>query len=184
MSRPLRPRPPLPPLTARQVELAEAYVPLARAIARTYWSRWPHLREDIVAEAYWGLVQACIRYAGRVRFRTFARHRIRGAILDFLNPDGKARWRPGTADPLTYSLVPPVRGDEEDRDAVEFVVRMSRRLPAAHGRFLRLMYLVGLNKKETARLLGLSESRGHCLHDEAMAYLKSDLEEHRERLIG
>jgi RNA polymerase sigma factor (sigma-70 family) len=184
MSGPRRPRPPLPPLTARQAERVEAYVPLARTIAKRYWSRWIHLRDDIIAEAYWGLVQASIRYTGQVRFRTFARHRIRGAILDFLYPEGKTRWRPGTADMLTFAHVPQVWGDEQDRIGIEFVVRMSRRLPAAHGRFLRLMYLAGLNKKETARLMGLSESRGHYLHAEAMAYLKSDLEKHRERLIG
>jgi RNA polymerase sigma factor (sigma-70 family) len=184
MSGPRRPRPPLPPLTARQAERVEAYVPLARTIAKRYWSRWIHLRDDIIAEAYWGLVQASIRYTGQVRFRTFARHRIRGAILDFLNPEGKTQWRPGTADMLTLALVPRVRGDEQDRIAIEFVVRMSRRLPPAHGRFLRLMYLAGLNKRETARLMGLSASRGRYLHDEAMAYLKSDLEKHRERLIG
>jgi DNA-directed RNA polymerase specialized sigma subunit len=44
--------------------------------------------------------------------------------------------------------------------------------------------LRGTGSGETARLMGLSESRGHYLHAEAMAYLKSDLEKHRERLIG
>lgn len=183
------PRPAPRPLTAAQRRTVEDYLPLAYAIARPFWAGRPDRRDEIRGEAHWGLVQAVATYApgrpghdGRpVGFPRFARKRIRGAIIDHLRAGYRhrlARLNPFGPDVAGIAEGPPAL------EADDVVVRLSRRLPPLHGRFLRLMYRVGLNQGDTARLLGLSPSRGRLVHEAALCLLRSDLEENRERLIG
>lgn len=69
-------------------------MPLARAIALSYYLRCGKRRnlEDITGSAYYGLVQAMTAFRPErgVQPGTFARHRIRGAILDSMRVEPRA----------------------------------------------------------------------------------------------
>ena len=66
--------------------MIEAHIPLIRSVARQIHRRLPPSFEldDLVQSGVLGLIQAAEHYdaAGGASFDTFARHRVRGAILD------------------------------------------------------------------------------------------------------
>lgn len=72
-----------PPPPAPAIDPAE-YLGLAWDFALPYARRRPDLRDDLIAAAYLGLVEAARRYDGRVKFSTYAGHWIRREILDLL----------------------------------------------------------------------------------------------------
>lgn len=69
-------------------ELAERHLYLAAAVAREFQQRLPnHVSfDDLVGAGHVGLVEAAQRFnpTGGTSFSTFARHRVRGAIIDDL----------------------------------------------------------------------------------------------------
>ncbi len=70
-------------LTDEQRELAGRHVWLAKRIAADVARRRPGDAEEIECAAYAGLCDAALRYEpGRVKFATYAQHRIRGEIED------------------------------------------------------------------------------------------------------
>lgn len=82
-------------LDASQSQLVEQYYPLARAIACRIHQRLPSgvNLDDLVGAAIGGLVDAAERFDSTraVSFRTFAKHRIQGAVMDSLRA---ADWVP------------------------------------------------------------------------------------------
>jgi RNA polymerase sigma factor for flagellar operon FliA len=75
-------------LTAEQQLLMTEHLPLVRFIARRMHDRLPqHVpTEDLYSAGVVGLVDAAAKFdpSKRILFRTYAQHRIRGAILDSL----------------------------------------------------------------------------------------------------
>ena len=79
------------PLTPAQQDLAGDHLPLAYYLAHHHYATLPETvrrmvaREDIFGAAELGLCQAATSYRpGPVPFSRYARHRIAGAILDYL----------------------------------------------------------------------------------------------------
>lgn len=65
-------------------ELIIKFIPLAHNLAKKYSARFPRFRDDYMAAARLGLVQAANRFIPKKKtlFSTFAKRRIKGALLD------------------------------------------------------------------------------------------------------
>jgi DNA-directed RNA polymerase specialized sigma subunit len=85
-------------LTAEQQDLAATYMPMARALARPLKEAYPALRDELESAACLALVEAAESYdpARNVRFSTFARHRIWGALRDVQRNLVLRGWRCAT----------------------------------------------------------------------------------------
>lgn len=174
------------PLTAAQQDLAARYVPLARHLARPLQRAWPAAREEFESAALMALVEAAQSYdpSRNVRFATFARLRITGALRDVQRRQALPGWRVDREHaPLVGPLQPdseqsgrvllsdpgrPVGSEYEAADAVEGWLR---KLPPRHAAACRQIYLQGKTQTLAARALGCSQSRLCCLHREALAML-------------
>lgn len=174
------------PLTADQQGLAERYLPMARSLARPHKRTWPAEWEEFESAALMALVEAAESFdAGRnVRFSTFARLRITGALRDVQRRMGHTKWRVDSSHSVqdggdvanleTYGQVvnttpdPEVGTSLETTDAVEAWLR---RLPPKHAAACREIYLHGCSQVEAAHRLGCSQSRLSYLHREALAML-------------
>jgi RNA polymerase sigma factor (sigma-70 family) len=174
------------PLTAEQQGLAERYMPMARALAKSYKRTWPQEWEEFESAALMALVEAAESFdPGRnVRFSTFARLRVVGALRDVQRRMGSTKWRVDdshavheAADLASLEPIgevinttpdPEVGRDLESLDAVEAWLR---RLPPRHAAACRAIYLHGCNQAEAAARLGCSQSRLSYLHREALAML-------------
>lgn len=110
-----------------------------------------------------------------VPFGAYARHRVRGAMLDIAR---RSQLRERTMPPLegvpegSYLPVPEELVDQA-REIARVRVAIGR-LPAREQRIINLHY-AGEAFKQIARVLGLSESRISQLHKEALEALRSDL---------
>lgn len=170
------------PLTAEQAELAERYLPMARSLAKPLKRIWPREWEEFESAALFALVEAAESFdAGRnVRFSTFARLRIVGALRDVQRHMAKHAHARGSDDEgdlinaeacgqvLNTTPDPEPSHDIEAADAVESWLR---KLPSKHAAACREIYLNGCNQVEAARRLGCSQSRLSYLHREALAML-------------
>ncbi len=180
-------------LTAPQRELAAQYLPLARALARPLKAAWPTAWEEFESAACLALVEAAQSFdPGRqVKFATFARVRILGALRDVhrrmaiqrvreengLNPHfgplGRAEELHGWL--LDTQEDPPIGHELESAEEVE---RWLARVPHRHAEACRMIYLDGMNQIDVARALGCSQSRLSCLHREALAMLNGSWYRH------
>lgn len=151
-------------------------------------------REDLVAAARLGLVDAARRYdpdnARGATFATFAGPRVAGAVLDWLRAQDpvsrsyRARLRAeGRQAPQQYSLdaewdIPPLAWRAwHPRDlradyAEETAARLLRELPERWQRVLGLLYRDGLTMAEAGRRIGRSESAVSLLHKKALARMR------------
>jgi RNA polymerase sigma factor (sigma-70 family) len=188
------------PLTRdRRDRLAVRHLPLARAIARPYRRIHPDLRHDFESAASLALLRAARSFdPGRnVRFATYARYRIVGALRDVLRR--QSRCTPGPVSPgfarlsgfdldflsgcKSFDLCP-VRpygwnvtcgpdeqvGDELERD--EQVEVWLARLPARHAAVLRSLYFEGRAARDVARNLNLSRTKTYVLIRDSLARLR------------
>ncbi|MBE7197461.1 MAG: sigma-70 family RNA polymerase sigma factor [Parafilimonas terrae] len=75
------------PLSDENRDLAGTYFPLAKALARPFKARFPHLAEDLDSAACLALTLAAGAYdpARSIRFATYARFRIKGALVRVLD---------------------------------------------------------------------------------------------------
>ena len=183
---PTTPRVGRSPLTAAQQEMAVKYLPLARSLARPFKRCWPTHRDDFDSAACCALVETAGTFdpTRGVKFSTFLRHRVWGALRDVQRSLVALGWRCDPAHAPTITRLPhnpegrgrvvgadlqePVGRDLEGSDEVEHWLR---KLPAPHARVCRRVYLHGESQHEAARTLGCSQSRLSCLHREAMAIL-------------
>lgn len=174
------------PLTEAQRALAADYVPLARALSKPLKAALPEARDEFESAALLALVEAAESFDPDrgIRFSTFARHRIRGALRDVQRSLVVSGWRDDASNaPCVGHLVPeleqhgrvlgiqpdaPVGEDLEQTEAIE---RWLRRLPPKHAAACRQIYLHGKSQGEAARTLGCSQSRLSYMHREAMAML-------------
>jgi RNA polymerase sigma factor (sigma-70 family) len=170
-------------------KLAAAYMPLARSLSRRLKAMLPWAWEEFESAACMALVEAAESFdLGRnVKFATFARRRISGALLDtqrklleggrrchFVTA-GKTEFSPrntfeeGGAQILGIKPEPPVGLELERRDLVEAWLN---RLPRKHAATCRQLYLEGLTQTEAAERLGYSQSRLSSMHQEALEMLR------------
>lgn len=174
------------PLTCDQQALALKYLPLARSLAKPYKLSWPGNRDDFESAACLALVEAAEAFdPGRnVKFATFARHRIWGALRDVQRGMVALGWRcdakhapyvgPMPRDPERQGRVLGLEPDGpvgEELETNEMIDALMKKLPARHAMACRQIYLQGKSQHEAARDLGCSQSRLSYIHREAMAIL-------------
>jgi RNA polymerase sigma factor (sigma-70 family) len=175
-------------LTPEQGALTERYLPLALSLARTIKLKWSEHRDDIDATARLALVEAAQAFNPKrgVKFPTFARFRIIGAIRDLerhLFNKAYPRQLPNIARAFHYvpgdveggalmlmSREAPVGTDVESADQVEHWLAA---LPPRHAEACREMYVAGRSQTEAARRIGLVKSRVCTLHAEALELLRN-----------
>jgi RNA polymerase sigma factor (sigma-70 family) len=174
------------PLTTAQQELATRYLPMARRLARPFRESWPSERDEFDSAALLALVEAAQSFdpSRNVRFATFARLRIAGALRDVLRRMAPPGWRNDPSHGPTVGSLGPhaenhgrVLNAEPDPpvghelEAVEAVEAWLRKLPTRHAAACRLLYVHGKTQAEAAEALGCSQSRLCYMHRESLAML-------------
>ncbi len=173
------------PLTEEQRELASQYMSLAASMVRQ--ARFSAMdRDEFKSVAYVALVEAARTFdpSLKVSFVAFARHRIRGALLDcrrslmgLTRKDDAAlgpRYRrlalhdEARASELDALVAPPDGSDLEETEELESYFR---RLPKAQASACRLIYLDGKTQDEAAAQLGYSKAYLSRLHRDALESL-------------
>jgi RNA polymerase sigma factor (sigma-70 family) len=173
------------PLNDDQRDKAARFLPLARSLARPLKELFPQWKDEFESAACLALVEAARSFdpSRNIQFATFARFRIRGALVDVGRVMGLAGWEddedsPGTATLTPYSeehgnvliaTKPPAVGSEfEDIDAVEHLLK---KLPKKHAQVCRMQYLYGKTQSEIAAILGCSQAEVTRLHMKALEFL-------------
>ena len=172
-------------LTPSQQELAIQFLPLARGMSKPLKTLYPYWRDEFESAACLALVEAARSFdpSKKTRFSTFARLRIRGALIDA----SQSMLVPGFADEeqapgvvaltpyneehgkvLVASQPPPVGDDVDDIDAVEHWLR---RLPRRHATVCRLYYIYGKTQAEIAEVVGCSQSEITRVHRKSIDLL-------------
>jgi RNA polymerase sigma factor (sigma-70 family) len=183
-------------MTGEQQALARKYLPLARSLAKPMKKAWPNEHEEFDSAAQLALVEAAQSFdpTRNVKFSTFARYRIGGALRDVQRGLIAAGWRGDlenapTLTSLTHDseLCGRVLNTTYDRpageedEAVEYVESCLRKLPKKHAAACREVYLNGKTQAEAAEAIGCSKSRLSYLHKEGLEMIKEarDYEEAR-----
>jgi RNA polymerase sigma factor for flagellar operon FliA len=179
------------------------HMPLVRQVVARFLRRLPAnvLRDDLVAAGVYGLIDSLRKNGGDhgPTFESYARIRIRGAILDELRTQDwlprRARWaalgkRPSSDEtPVAVigleDLGPGERTgsftDDEARNPAEMLedAQANRRLSDAVDRLpdrerviVRMHYFQGARFKDIGEVLGVSEPRVSQLHTRAMGQLR------------
>jgi RNA polymerase sigma factor (sigma-70 family) len=175
-------------LTPEQQAMTEKYLPLARTIAKPIKLKWSQHRDELDSAALLALVEAAQAYNPRrgVKFATFARLRILGALMDIqrhLYNKAYPRQLPNV--PRSFHFVP---GEEErsllmltspdapigtELEMAEEVERLLRALPPRHAQACRELYVRDMSQGEAAGALGCVKSRVCTLHAEALELLRN-----------
>ena len=184
-------------LTEAQQELASRFLPLARGLSKPLKLMYPCWRDEFESAACMALVEAARRYdpSKNIRFATFARFRIRGALMDV----GRAMLLAGLEDvedqPGVVALTPfneergkvlvaveppPVGEDVDDVDELE---NWLRKLPQRHAEVCRLYYLFGKSQAEIADLFGCSQSEITRLHKKSLDLLSEPYTKRRSPVV-
>ena len=185
------------PLTHEQQALAARYLPMAKSLAKPLKRSWPSEREEFESAALLALVEAAQSYdpSRNVKFATFARYRIWGALRDVQRGLITAGWRPDFLNAPTISSLPhdaeehgrvllaqPDAPVGEEIESLEFVEAWLRKLPPNHASACRELFLHGHSQGEAAERLRCSKSRLSYLRREAVVLLK-DAWEYEERRL-
>ncbi|MDR3618972.1 MAG: sigma-70 family RNA polymerase sigma factor [Paludisphaera borealis] len=179
------PRKPRTPLNDDQRGLTERYLQLAQTLAQRIARSWPAGSDEFQSAAFLALVEAAQAFdpSRNVDFATYARHRIRGALLDVQRELFSRGWR-GQAEraprflPLRAGLetqgrvvgaqsVVPVGAELEAADAVE---NWLKKLSPRHATAFRHLYLDGKTVEEAAALAGCSKGAMSRLHRETLSW--------------
>ncbi len=176
----------LRPLTDAQRELAARFLPLARSLAKPLKLIFTQWKDEFESAACMALVEAARSFdpSRNIKFATFARFRIRGALVDVGRGMGLSGWEgsedeaPGLVSLTPYNeehgsvLIavspPPVGAEFEDVDAVE---NWLKKLPRRHATVCRQYYLHGKTQAEIAGELGCSQAEVTRLHKKAIEFL-------------
>jgi RNA polymerase sigma factor for flagellar operon FliA len=177
--------------TVRETTIVQN-LPQVRALARRLQSRVPRCvaLDDLVSAGAIGLMQAVDRFqASRgLQFGTYARHRIWGAMLDFLRDEdplsraNRRELRAATADrpsPATIRLedVPAYqpRSTRCTSNTVADRVDLERArqcLSAREQKVIALLFDLDWSNREVARELGVNESRVSQIKHAALSRLR------------
>ena len=178
------------PLTGEQRALAEQYLPMAKAIARPLKRAWPTDRDDFESAAQLALVEAAQSFdpSRNVKFATFARYRILGALRDVQRSLVVAGYRGDlknapaisslTAEAEEFGKVFDSRPDEpvgQELETLDFMETYLRKLPPKHAAACRAIYLDDCSQSEAADRVGCSKSRLSYIHKESMEILNDAL---------
>ena len=172
-------------LNEAQQELATRFLPLARGLSKPLKILFPHWRDEFESAACLALVEAARSFdpSRKIRFATFARFRIRGALMDVgrsmllpgwedeENPPGLVTLTPYNEEHgkvLVASEPPAVGSDIDDIDAVEHWLR---KLPKRHAIVCRMYYMYGKTQSEIAEVIGCSQSEITRLHKKSIDLL-------------
>lgn len=177
---------PRPPLTDAQRDLATRYMPLARSMARRLAVSIPSGADEFRSAACLALVEAAQAFdeSRGVDFSTFARHRIRGALIDARRGVLCGGWRgdlslaphfeslgPGCESRGTVfgsTLDEPIGMEMEmEEDVASCLSILTPRQAAA----FRHIYLDGKTQEEAAALAGCSKASMCRLHRDALERL-------------
>ena len=183
------------------------HLPLVHKTVARFLRKLPPnvLRDDLVAAGTFGLIDSLRKNKGDTgaAFEWYARIRIRGAIVDELRTQDwltrRARSHASSSGETTRAAVVgfddipggigmlPHESDEPtplDRMESELdkaaLARAVARLPERERLIIRSHYFEGVQFKEIARALGVSEPRVSQLHSRAVGLLKGLIEEGRE----
>lgn len=163
------------PLTREEQALVVAYLPLAGAVARRQSRNLVRYRNEIRSAARMGLIDAARTYkpARKIKFSTWARYRIRGAVSDF-----KRTIRPAESlvpyheegNRIVWGCRP--EGDPAKRvEDAEQCDRLLSRLPPDDAALIRAIYLEGLSPGEAAEKLGMSLAKAYRVHSRSLRSL-------------
>ena len=184
------------------------HMPLVRQVVARFLRRLPAnvLRDDLMAAGVYGLIDSLRKNGGDQgpTFESYARIRIRGAILDELRTQDwlprRARWAAsgkcaGAEDgPVAVigidDLAPNERlgslSDEEDKSPAALLEDRSEGqrlakaiefLPPREQTIVKMHYYQGARFKDIGALLGVSEPRVSQLHSRAIGQLRKLLAE-------
>lgn len=174
-------------LTVEQQALTAKYLPLARTVARPFKLSWPRCRDELDSAACLALVEAAQTFnpALGVKFTTFARRRIMGALYDmqrYLYNKAHPRQLPNARQTFYYvpgtdeigmlmltSKEPEVGSELASAEEVE---HWFESLPPRHARVCREIYVHGRSQVEAAEAVGRVKSRVCNLHAEALTRLR------------
>ncbi len=188
-------------------EEVNRHMPLVRQVVARFLRRLPAnvLRDDLVSAGVYGLVDSLRKNGGDqgATFESYARIRIRGAILDELRTQDwlprRARWAAlgktaGADDAAPIAVValedlgPGERTDSfrdeegkgpsemlEERQEGQRLSEAIDKLPERERTIVRMHYFQGARFKDIGSTLGVSEPRISQLHTRAMGQLRKIL---------
>ena len=173
-------------LDPEQQDLAARHVPLARSLAKPLKEAFPKAIEEFDSAALLALVEAAQSFDPErgVKFGTFARFRILGALRDVQRMLGERGFRKDMPNARTYRFVPGIaeagllmltsreEPQETEVDAAEQVEHWLKSLPPRHADACRKLYLEFKTQSQVAAGLGLAKSRVSTLHAEALDILR------------
>ena len=165
--------------------LAHEHYPLAVKIVRSMKRHYRSCvtEDDLLGPASLGLVQAALRYDATrgLTFRTFASHRIRGAVLDYLRSiDHLTR---GQRKAVKQSGAPePMWGVSTSAPETQFAGALASEawravatLCLRDQEIITLYYREQLTMREIGDRLRINESRVSQLHSRAIGLLRRSL---------
>lgn len=180
------PRPPRAPLNDDQRGLTMRYLGMARAMASRFAQSRPLAGDEFESAAHLALVEAAQAYDSSrdVDFATYARHRIRGALMGVQRDlfaegwrgdvDGLPKFQPFEHDSEEHGRVVGVRADRPVGAALETaetVENWLNKLPGLHSAAFRHIYFEGKSKSEAAALVGCSNASMSRIYHETLAWL-------------
>lgn len=145
----------------------------AESIGRRY-SKGTYLSDDLVSAAHFGLIRAATSYiSGHAPFRAYARHRIKGAILDCMREQDvlsrglRAEVKSGKSNFERVNLedVPHLSTLSTPDSAYQSVYLRARidaamaSLPARLRQVVRCYYFEGMAMRQLAAIFQVNESR-------------------------
>lgn len=176
-----------PPLDETQQGLATRYLPMARAMAHGMRRAGSCSRlEEFESTAYLALVEAAQSFdpSRNVNFATYARLRIRGALLNLQREMHFGGWRGDRTLVPTFQRLGPgaeeygsVLGTESDEpvgadlELIDIIEHWIKQLPRLHAQAFRHIYRDGKSREEAAALVGCSKAHLSRLHHEAITWI-------------
>jgi len=191
-------RPAQEPLDESRRELAARYVPLALSIARKFSYGWSWLRDEMESAALVALVEAARNFdsARNVKFSTFLRKRLVGALLDtrkqmcqsfakvdylHLGESGDEWGSTKTVSNLSqdelsdleekYSDLAGISEDGPLWEVRDYLQDAFRRLPGRHRDLMSAIYLEHRSIDEISDSFRCSKSRLMAVHRESIDML-------------
>lgn len=166
------------PLSSEKQALAAAYIPFARTLAKPFKLNWYFNQDEFDSASLLGLIEAAEAFDERrgVKFTTFARPRILGALFDakkFLLRR-KARDCTSTSYLEDYQLLGkrvvehPKEHVVDSCDLLEFWFSC---LPKIQALICRHIYIDGGNQQSASTMLGVAKSHVSVQHGKALAEL-------------
>jgi len=163
-------------------DLVEQHYDLVKVIARGIQRHLPPSFEldDLIQNGVVGLIHAAERFDPTVGlvFETFARHRVRGAILDSVR---RREYTENTHDELPEQMVAVEQDPIEERltlqQQAERVSAAVAELPHRERKIVEMRYRQEVSMVNIGASLSMSKTRAVQLHKQAIGVLRTQLAE-------